>query len=192
MTYTEIIKDLRKMQEQIINGPTIFKDAADMLEELEQKLNLCRNALIRRSTEQAYTPDYVVNCCDHCGNTYDTCKCYLPDTNEPTTLEDRTLKCERDELRAKLVRFTADGLLDVHAICDQRDAFRDEVVRLKKACVKEFNSVVELSNTVAHIRVQLQIVDKALVAVERYEQQWLNYPVKPEATPATILRALLK
>ena len=49
------------------------------------------------------------------------------------------LETELARLRADLARFTGDGLLDCHAICDQRDAavaerdrLRAEVERLKK------------------------------------------------------------
>ena len=51
----------------------------------------------------------------------------------------RTLETELARLRADLARFTGDGLLDCHAICDQRDTsvaerdrLRAEVERLKK------------------------------------------------------------
>jgi cysteinyl-tRNA synthetase len=51
----------------------------------------------------------------------------------------RTLETELARLRADLERFTGHGLLDCHAICDQRDAavaerdqLRAEVERLKK------------------------------------------------------------
>ena len=43
------------------------------------------------------------------------------------------LRAERDQLRADLERFTGHGLLDCHAICDQRDAATVERDQLRAA-----------------------------------------------------------
>ena len=61
---------------------------------------------------------------------------------------------ERDRLRADLERFTGHGLLDCHAICDQRDAAVAERDRLRAELADEKNlhtqtrTVVEELNTI--------------------------------------------
>ena len=89
---------------------------------------------------------------------------------------------ELARLRADLARFTGDGLLDCHAICDQRDAavaerdrLRAEVERLKGAlelgqenCESIYNDMRE-ERTKLHARAERAEADKARL-------DWLESP----------------